>query len=292
MDKNVLVNLDLQPVADIANNIMNKIADAVGWIATPKGSVKNRIESEQYLIEKIESDENIPPLAKAAMISKVKRIIKEYCNINDIVSLAMSFLSKNANADNVSVEWLNEFFDKFKNISDKELQVILGKILAGEFDSDRHTPVKLFSALLDMGKEDAKMFRNICKFAIRDVEQDLVLVIFGYPIPEEIYLENGVDANALSRMEELGLIKGYELSRYSDYIDIGEKKIYTYHDKIIKVMQQNDEHEIDFGNISFTEAGMTLADIITPMKVNEFPIFWSESIRDNDLYVEVLPKKE
>ena len=91
------INIDTQPLADVANNLIDKIADVVGWIAKPSDKKLYRRRAEQYFIEEIENLEGISPIAKAAYMSNIRKIIKEYTNQNEIIQMALEQLNDKAN---------------------------------------------------------------------------------------------------------------------------------------------------------------------------------------------------
>ena len=67
--------------SDVANNLIDKISNAVGWVVshdTPK-----KIAVDTYIKDIQES--NFDAITKASLISRAKKTIKEYCNQRDIV---------------------------------------------------------------------------------------------------------------------------------------------------------------------------------------------------------------
>ena len=95
-----LINFDA--LGDIVVNLTNKLAECVGWIVnreTPK-----KLAVSTYIKDIQES--NYDPVTKAALISNAKKIIKEYCNQNDIVKNAIQSLQKQAEPEKVEDDWI------------------------------------------------------------------------------------------------------------------------------------------------------------------------------------------
>lgn len=65
--------------------LLDKLSHAVGWCANH--DTPNRVAINTYIAEIQNS--NIDPLIKAARISNAKKIIREYCNQENIVSIAI-----------------------------------------------------------------------------------------------------------------------------------------------------------------------------------------------------------
>ncbi len=89
-------------------NIVSKVGAATGLVVTKMSNNYSK-ESKQYLIEEIKKKEDMPLLAKAAAISNVNKVLKEYINKNDIVNIAMNFLDEESKPEEVDNEWLSYF---------------------------------------------------------------------------------------------------------------------------------------------------------------------------------------
>lgn len=55
------------------------------FLVTPRGSKKDFEDAVEYLKEEYENDAEMPPLIKAMKISKVRRELKEFTNMHDII---------------------------------------------------------------------------------------------------------------------------------------------------------------------------------------------------------------
>src|SRR3546814_7992487 len=64
---------------------------------------------------------------------------KKQENIEAVMEAAIPDISGNADPQEVDKDWLSNFIDKVKTISDEDAQNIWGKILSGETRSEEHT---------------------------------------------------------------------------------------------------------------------------------------------------------
>lgn len=151
----------------IVSKCIDKISNAVGWMATPKGKKEHQLEAESYLIEQIKNNPNMPALAKAGCISDVKKLIKNYRNQSNIFNIALKFLDDFAKPDDVDDDWLAYFFDNAKNISKEEMAIIWGQILAKEMNLPNSVPKSLIYILSVIGYEDADTFRKLANVSIQ-----------------------------------------------------------------------------------------------------------------------------
>ena len=258
MDKNSLVNIDLQPIADVSNNLIDKLANGIGWLATPRGNKAQQIEAQNYLIEQIKNDENMLPLEKAASISNAKKILKEYANQNDIYNGAMNFLSEKENlelVDKVDDDWLEFFFDKAKGISRDEMKIIWSKLLAKEVVSPDSISKQLLHILTVIDHKEACSFAKLADYCIKADGKDVV-VLYNEML-SEIYKDDRLVVEELFRLQDIGLVQysvaGYTYSRETD-------EEVTYFGKEI----ETNIGEVFFvGSVLLSRAGEELMSILT-----------------------------
>ena len=149
--------------ADIINNLINKISDATGWIATHSTP---RREAINTYIQEIQ-DSNYDPTTKAALISNAKKIIREYTNQSEIIKNAVNALKPSAHPQLVDETWLSVFCDKARLVFDTDFQLIWGNILAEECNVPNSIPKGLLHILEQMDKEDASKFSKVCSVSVR-----------------------------------------------------------------------------------------------------------------------------
>ena len=111
--------ISFDKLGDVANNLINKLASALGWIANRETPMK--IAVNNYIGEISKGDYD--PLTKAAMISQAQKTIKEYTRQVNITKIAISNLSDSAKPDDVDDDWLSQFMDKARLVSNKDFQV-------------------------------------------------------------------------------------------------------------------------------------------------------------------------
>ncbi len=58
MGKNI-INIDTKPLSDVINNLIDKLASAVGWIVQPHGHKKDLEDAMEMLKRKLEDDNTL-----------------------------------------------------------------------------------------------------------------------------------------------------------------------------------------------------------------------------------------
>ncbi len=273
---------DLAAVADVVNNLINKLATGVGWLASKETS--QHIAVNTYIDEIKQSD--CDPIVKAALISNAKKVIKEYCNQNDILKIAVSSMKGTAKPEEVEDDWLNQFMDKVKVVSDKDFQLIWGKILAEECNEPNSIPKALLHILEQMDKKDAIFFSTVCSVSVYVEEETKIyspIIVESYM--EKFYSKIGINYDSLVDLQALGLL---EMN-----MGLGDNTYITTYEKnpiVIKYCGKEYEfpegmNSFHMGNVIFTKAGQALCRAISVEERKEFwenyciPI-WEEDIHN------------
>ena len=182
------------------NNLIDKLAQCAGWIATRE--TPNKIAIDTYIKEIQES--NLDPLTKAAFISNARKIIKEYSNQTKIIENASKYIEENGSPEKVDEDWISSFMDKAKLVSSDEFQQILGKIMAVECNTPNSIPKGLLHILTQMDRDDAKAFAILCAMTISsDIES--APVINNDKLDD--YGKYGISFDTLVNLSALGLIQ-------------------------------------------------------------------------------------
>lgn len=69
--------------------------------------------------------------------------------------------------NNFSFDWVMRFFDAVGNISDKDLQQLWAKVLAGEIAEPKTCSLRTLDMIRNMSSEEAEIFSHLCKYVMR-----------------------------------------------------------------------------------------------------------------------------
>ena len=74
-----------------------------------------------------------------------------------------------SNSENVQYDfdWFMRFFDAVGNISNKELQDLWAKVLAGEVRNPGNCSLRTLDMIRNMSPDEARRFQKICKYVVR-----------------------------------------------------------------------------------------------------------------------------
>nr|WP_302597966.1 DUF2806 domain-containing protein [uncultured Cellulosilyticum sp.] len=253
-----------QPIADIANNLINKFSSAIGWCATPKGLKHTQLEAYNSIISEIAKRDDINPIERGAIISNWKKAIKEYTNQYDILEVAIEHLTPTAHPENLDEEWLQFFVEKSKLASKDETKLLWGKILAEECNNPNSVSKSLLNTLSLIDSNLALAFTKVVSHSII-AEDDEALPIISFNDNQSYYDNINLSFSVLTELDNYNLIKfnaltGYALQR--------ESLSATYFNTKLEAKSQTSS--IPIGNVILTNDGAQLFKIIDKEKYDKF----------------------
>lgn len=254
--------------ADVMNNLINKLSDAIGWIATR--DTPNRMAVDTYIQEI--KDSNLNPATKAALISNARKTIREHRNQSEVLKIALQSLSPSATPEQVDDDWLAQFMDKARLVSDEKFRILWGNILAEECNHPDSIPKALLHIMEQMDKNMAEAFMNVAALSVwYEYEGDKFYtpIIKGSNI-EEYYRKQGVNYGDLVELQSVGLIKmefGFMECSFTQSVTEFPVVVH-YHDQEYAINGSNDG--IPCGNVVYTNAGGALCKTISALKIDDF----------------------
>jgi len=256
---------EFEALVSKAGNVVTCFIPIIGkfieWVNMPKGTEKEAVDS---LVKSINENQTLSPVAKAASITEVKQIIRQYKNQHDIVEIAIKELSAvDAPLENISEEteeeWISRFMESAAHVSEPSVQLMWGKILANKFLSPDDTPKVMIHILSTLDYKVAEAFQNLCRFVIRDGELFFPFVLWE---KNKFYQNHGILFHHLLELCTAGLISSDYMRGYVQKMDDRVLQV-SFNNKIYEI-KSNNEAGLPFGNISFTEAGECLYKAISP----------------------------
>ena len=207
--------------------------------------------------------------------------------MEDITAKALPHLEQDADPDAMEDDWIANFFDKCRIVSDDDMQKLWSRVLAGEANVAGTYSKRTVNTLSDLDKTDANLFSKLCGFAwfVREITP-LILDELQFEKTEGIYTNHGIDFASLSHLESIGLIQH---SGLSDFVRSRLPKhtvAYYYGRRLLLEMPSDVENQLVVGNTLFTKIGKELAPICGSKPVDGF----YEYVKDK--WKQYLPKTE
>jgi hypothetical protein len=278
---NSLVNLG--ELSKPADTLIKKISNAVGGIFKPYQIERvAKAEAKASLI-KAQTEIQITDLHQRAMCRFVEEEAKRQSNIESITAKALPQLDSNADPSKVEDDWITNFFDKCRIVSDDEMQGLWSRVLAGESNSPGTYSKRTVNFLSDLDKSDAELFTNLCGF-VWVIGGSFTPLIYEFLHP--IYKDKGIDFNSLSHLESIGLI---QLNAIADLEIIEQPKSITvmyYEIPVCLVLPKKSDNEINIGKVALTHIGEELAPICGSEPVDGFLEYVTKKWKDLEYITE------
>lgn len=186
-------------------------------------------------------------------------------NMESITSKAVPLLHENADPGQMDNDWIMNFFDKSRMISDDHMQNLWAKILAGEANLPGSYSKATINLLQNLDKRDLEHFQNLCRFGWI-VGEFLPLV---FDSTHKIYVGNGVSFDTLKHLDDIGLI------RYDSVV--GFRRIMTvqcgnvsYGESVLTFYLPATDNKLPIGEVTLSRAGIELYQLCNSPPVEGF----------------------
>ncbi|WFO51380.1 DUF2806 domain-containing protein [Aeromonas veronii] len=254
-DGNSVINFgDLSKPATV---LIEKISGAIGVIYEPtkiKRMAKAEVEANKI---RVLGDIEISEVQQRALSRFVHEEGKKQENIESITYQATAFLDNSADPMAVDNDWISYFFEKCRNISDAEIQVVWARILAGESNNPGSFSKKTIEIISTLDKSDANLFTTLCSFSVRGRSEFVLVLDYN----DEFYKNHGITFPSLNDLEAIGLVK-FNSSQNLALLRQPKIVFLNYFDIPIRfTLAQEHNNNLDIGAIILTRAGEELAPI-------------------------------
>ena len=267
---NSLVNLS--GLTKPADTLIKKVSDAVGgWFAPYQIRRVAKAEAEAALI-KAQSEIEITDLHRRAAHRFIEEEAQRQKNMENITDKALPQLNENAKPESMDNDWIANFFDKCRIVSDDEMQRLWSSVLAGEANAPGSYSKRTVNFLSDLDKAEAELFSKLCGFGWQI--GNIVPLVFD--VQAEIYNKHGINFTTLSHLESIGLV---QFDGVTDFINQELPKRFTvlYYDRALTLELPLDAgNTFQIGKVLLTRIGQELAPICGSRPVDGF---W-EYVRD------------
>lgn len=109
-----------------------------------------------------------PELADRARLRLLNREIEGQINVEEIAEQAALILPPTVSSEPIGTDWRRKFFQKAENVCEPDMQVLWGKVLAGEISQPGSFSLRTLETMTQLSRREAELFRLICGLAMDD----------------------------------------------------------------------------------------------------------------------------
>ncbi|MEA1907427.1 MAG: DUF2806 domain-containing protein [Euryarchaeota archaeon] len=250
-----------------ADTLIKKVSDAVGGIFEPYQVTRvAKAEAKADLIQ-AESKIQITELHRRAMYRFVEEEAKRQSNIENIISKALPQLDDKGDPSQIEDDWITNFFDKCRIVSDDEMQNLWSRVLSGEANVPGTYSRRTVNFLSDLDKAEAKHFSDLCGFGWMMLGAFVPLV---FDEQADICNNKEITFNSLSHLESIGLIQFTSLSGFVAQ-SLPQKISVSYYGQVLELsFAKETDNELNIGEVMLTKIGQELAPICESKPVDGF----------------------
>lgn len=205
---NSLIKFEGKPI----EKLIDVVSKAIGTIYEPRQIVrKAKAEAKSESIKAIEKAKTQAiidgDMGKAQYLDRVNdRLInketKRQKNIEEVVAVAGTLLQTEdkVSENPIDQDWTTRFFDIIQDVSDNEMQVLWGQILAGEIKQPKSYSLRTLETLRNMTKDEAETFQKVAQFVL---VQDEAFLFSS----DDVLVKYGINYSKIAKLIEIGLLQ-------------------------------------------------------------------------------------
>jgi hypothetical protein len=255
-DKSIsLVNLG--KLSKPADTLIKKVSSAVGGIFEPwqiKRVAKAKAETD---LIKAKSEIEITDLHRRAMHRFVEEEASRQENMEKITEKALPLLNESSDPSAMEDDWVTNFFDKSRIVSDEEMQNLWSSVLAGEANAPGTYSKRTVNFLGDLDKKDAELFQSLCSFGW--FVGSFTPLVFDSKAP--IYNDRGLNFNTLTHLDSIGLIKFDNLAGFQRTGLPKNFAVLYCGQSLTLTMEKKEDNMLPIGHVLLTNIGLELVNV-------------------------------
>jgi hypothetical protein len=258
--------MNLGEISKPATVLIEKISEAVGGYFKPyqiKRVAKAEAEAE---IIKAQAQIEITDLEHRALQRFVAEEAIKQDNIEKITQKAIPHLTDSAAPEKMENDWIANFFDKCRIVSDEEMQSLWAKVLAGEANFPGSYSKRTVDFLNSLDKTEANLFTTLCGYGWSIG----VVVPLIYDVESEIYNSHGINFSTLTHLDDIGLITFEHLTGFLRKGFPKRITIFYYGEPLIIEFSNQENNALDIGKIILTNTGQQLSRICGSEPIDGF----------------------
>jgi len=195
--------------------------------------------------------------------------------MESITEKALPHLNEDSDPSKMENDWVTNFFDKSRIISDGEMQDLWAKVLAGEANAPGTYSKRTVNFLGDLDKKDAELFQNLCSFGW--MVGSFTPLIFDSGV--DIYKNKGINFDTLTHLDSIGMIQFNDITGFIRHI-ISKSFTAHYCSQPLVLDMKKEDNTLPIGKVLLTQLGKELVAVCSAPGVEGFRDYVKEQWKD------------
>jgi hypothetical protein len=177
--------------------------------------------------------------------------------MENILRGADPLLSETAKPADIESDWIANFFEKCRLVSDEQMQAIWSRILADEANNPGHFSKRTVNLVGSLEKFEAELFSTFCRyvFVSQDGLQQIPLIL---QYQDTIYRQNNLTFGTLNHLADIGLIQFSALGHIANQRGPCERFLYCGQPLEVRFAEGH-PRTLTLGQAMLTVSGMQLS---------------------------------
>lgn len=244
--------------AVVASGALPKVADTlqsiVDYIAGPRRVVEQAKARGEATIIAAQAEAAIQQIRREGSAGGLSLEARRENNQRVIAYTAAKELPHNKDTDPLADDFLLRFFSDAGNVSNEQMQVLWGRLLAGEISRPNSFHPYTLGVLRNMTTLDADLFSKVCSLAWT-VHNEVIPVVQREGVSESVF-SGGLSFDDLQHLATIGLVS----FRNDTFAAEGDARFkVSYGDRELWMVSTSGDKWVPIGEVLFTRAGLELS---------------------------------
>ena len=197
-------------------------------------------------------------LLARAQHRKLLEEVRQEQNIESVIQIASEEVEHGeCNDSSVDEDWINRFFSIVRDVSTEDMQVIWGKILAGEIKKPGSYSLRTLDTIRNMSQNEAKTFESIAPY--------IFILYNGWFLPnnKEILAKYHIRYSDIMLLDECGLVNSDGMLSFSPELSVHTTCSFHNNNDLLEIRGKTERRKAT--NISvypLTKAGEELYNLL------------------------------
>lgn len=255
--------------------------------SAPSKKSNNSVAHDQFfkITQQFGLEAAILPIEKQMPIedryTKRERLanLRKQKNIENIMGKTFDFCASKPIDKRTDLDWFNRYITLAENVSNKTMQDLWAKILAGELSRSGSYSLKALKVFRDMSIVDAKLLAKACSLAVKDQSKKNIRIISGVYQQPGLFNFFNKDREKYLNLSHFGLNYAdilsladnhllYQQESESSMMVSGETLNFNYNGLPLKLTGKKPKVALQF--YKFTPIGTELAHLISDKPNDDF----------------------
>ncbi len=275
-----IVNVTLPEEA--TKKLVEETSQGIGGIFKP-WQIKRVAKAKAVAARtRAESEIEVADLHRRAEMRRAQEDVWYQRNMEQIAGKATPLLTDGSQPDKVEDDWMANFFDKARSVSNEQMQSLWARVLAGESNAPGAFSRRTINTLANLDLRDAEYFTTLCRFTCR-YSGEYMPIIFSHN--DKMYTSHGLGFPELEHLEHIGLVS-FEPGDGSYNIRVPSEFSVEYHGTTFALRPNHPGGcQFDAGKVILSIVGQELASVCTATPIPGFADYlrarWRPILRES-----------